>query len=150
MTAHKVLNGDLSRVLFLTAMFLVEGIPYALLIGTYLITLKKHYSYSEIGIIQICSLAIPLKIVFSTWIQNLSCKILGVKKSWIIPTTLLISILFITLGYTIHVIHQEKRYYLLTFIFSLIMMCIGVHEIALSSWSISLLKKENILKSILS
>ena len=144
MAHQKVLDGDLSRILFLTAMFLVEGIPYALLVTNYLISLKKHYSYSEIGIIQMSSFAIPLKVVFSTWIQGWSWRFFNVKKSWIIPTTLLISILFISLGFSVHLIHQEKRYYLLTFIFSLIMVWIGIHEIALSSWSISLLKKENI------
>lgn len=90
------------------------------------------------------SFAIPCKIIFSTMVQNWNWKLFGEKKSWIIPTSIWIGVIFIYLGFSINSIHTEKKYYMLTFLFSLIMMCMGIHEIALSSWSISLLKKENI------
>lgn len=54
------------------------------------ILFKKYLSYSEVGLIMMCTTPFSLKVLWSPFVDIYYSKRIGKRKSWIIPTQLIV------------------------------------------------------------
>lgn len=139
-----IFNGDGTRIFYLMMLYLAQGIPYSFFLFSFPLILKNHLNFTELGIISWCSFAIPLKIIFTPIVQSKYISSIGKRKTWIIPTNMLIGLIMIYMGSKVDDILANKQVYFLAALCTAVMLAAGIQDIALASWGISLLKKENI------
>ena len=86
---HKFLSGDASRLMLLVLLYIVQGIAFGYTMTTLPVILKKHFTYTEIGIISFCSVSYNIKFLFSPLVDTKYFKNIGKRRSWIIPVQLI-------------------------------------------------------------
>lgn len=92
--------GGLSRrdkhaMYLLVALYLLQGIPLGLAMGSVPYLLRSKLSYSQIGIFTLCTYPYSLKLLWSPVVDSIYFKGLGRRKSWIVPVqTIVGSMLF--------------------------------------------------------
>ena len=82
---------DSLRLLFLILLYSAQGFAFGFLDVTMPVFLKRHFTYSEIGIISWSCLPFSVKFLFAPFVDTYFFKWLGKKRSWIVPTQLLIA-----------------------------------------------------------
>jgi hypothetical protein len=137
------LKGDVSRLLFLTILYLIQGVSFGFLMNTLPIMLKKNFDYTSIGIISFCSFPYNIKFLFSPIVDTKYFKMLGKRRSWIIPTQILAGVVMYYLADNIYSLIEEKRVYSITFAFGMIFFCCALQDISVDGWSVTMVKDEN-------
>ena len=86
----KLFKGDGLRFLFLALLYIVQGFAMGFLWITMPIILKKKFTYSEIGVISWWCIPYTIKFLFAPFVDTYFIKLLGKKRSWILPTQILL------------------------------------------------------------
>ena len=76
-----------------------QGIPLGFFLSTVPVLFKQYISYTELGVIMMCTLPFSLKVLWSPIVEFYQLlPFLGKRKSWIIPTQLIMSITLLWLS----------------------------------------------------
>jgi PAT family acetyl-CoA transporter-like MFS transporter 1 len=126
---------EISLLVFL---YFLQGLVFGLLLETIQLNLKSSFSYSEIGIYLMCSYPFSLKILWSPIVDTYYFNRLGLRKTWIIISQLISSLILIYLSNTIEEMIKEKQIYLLGTICFILVFCISIQDIAVDGWALSL------------
>ena len=89
---------DRQRFLVLVLLYLLQGIPLGLAMGSVPYLLKEHLSYGEIGIFSLASYPYSLKLLWSPIVDACYNKSFGRRKSWIVPIQAVSGLVLIWLG----------------------------------------------------
>ncbi|KAK9763505.1 hypothetical protein K7432_009748 [Basidiobolus ranarum] len=140
-------KSDAGNITLLIILYLLQGIPVGLTLGSIPFLLKSKMSYSQIGIFSLAGYPYSLKLLWSPVVDSIYSKTIGRRKTWIVPIQLITSAMFFWLGANIESLMNEMdevKVYGLTFIFfSLILLC-ATQDIAVDGWALTLLSKENL------
>lgn len=139
----KWFSGDASRLLYLFLLYVIQGVAWGFLADTIPIMLKRHFDYTEIGIISFCSIGYDFKCFFSPLVDTKYFKFLGKRRSWILPTQILCGLSMIYLADAITEYVDEKRIFTITVCFGLVFTCLAFQDISVDGWSITMVKEEN-------
>ncbi|CAI2367837.1 unnamed protein product [Moneuplotes crassus] len=136
------LNGDQYRLFILLIIYIIQGIPVGFLLGTMRIILKKHYSYTDVGILTFSSIPFKIKFLMAPVVDSVYWSSLGKRRTWIIPTQLLAAIFFVTMD--IDMIVTNYSVYVVTFAFGVIFLCLALQDIAADAWAVTIVKEESL------
>lgn len=76
---------DRRNFLLLISLYFLQGIPMGLAMGSVPIILKKHLSYSQVGVFSLAAYPYSLKLLWSPIVDAVWSPVLGRRKSWILP-----------------------------------------------------------------
>lgn len=105
--------------------------------------LKKHFTYSELGIISLCSFPYYTKPLIAPIVDGKYIKWFGKRKTWIVSTQILTGLSMLFLAANIDEFVESRRVYTIAITFSVIMFCLSVQDIAIDGWCITMVKEEN-------
>lgn len=134
----------------LVLLYFLQGIPMGLATGSVPFLLKKHMSYSEIGIFSFAGYPYSLKLLWSPIVDAVWTPRLGRRKSWILPIQLLSGIGMLVLGARADAMMDSAGkpggttvWGFTGWWFFLVLMC-ATQDIAVDGWALTLLSPSNI------
>ncbi|KAK9718591.1 hypothetical protein K7432_005393 [Basidiobolus ranarum] len=141
------LSSDAGNITLLIVLYLLQGIPVGLTLGSIPFLLKSKMSYSQMGIFSLAGYPYSLKLLWSPLVDSIYSKTIGRRKTWIVPIQLITSALFFWLGANVDGLMSEVdevKVYSLTFIFFFLILLCATQDIAVDGWALTLLSKENL------
>ena len=90
-----------------------------------------------------CTLPFSLKVLWSPLVDLYYIPKFGRRKSWIVPTQLIMSGLLFYLQGSVEKLIEEKNVYLLTFLFTFFIFVVTCQDIAVDSWAVEMLHSDN-------
>jgi MFS transporter, PAT family, solute carrier family 33 (acetyl-CoA transportor), member 1 len=77
---------ELPKMMLLVILYSFQGLGFGMFFSTVPIIFKKDLSYSEIGVLMLCTLPFSLKVLWSPAVEFNYSEKFGKRKSWIVPT----------------------------------------------------------------
>ncbi|TDL28917.1 MFS general substrate transporter [Rickenella mellea] len=137
---------DKSALALLIVLYLIQGVPLGLALGSVPFLLREHLSYSQLGVFALSAYPYSLKLLWSPIVDSIFFQGVGRRKSWIIPMQLIIGSLMLWIASNVQVLIDEPtdHVYLLTFIFTSLVFFSATQDIAVDGWALTLLSEENL------
>lgn len=139
----RCLNGDLNKIMTLISLYIIQGAAFGFFGMTLPVMMKQHFTYTEIGIISLCTMGFKFKFLFAFIVDTKYIDSIGKRKTWIIPSQIIAAIVMIYLGNNINSLIDERAIYTITGWFSLIFFALSIQDIAVDAWALTIVKKEN-------
>ncbi len=134
----------------LVLLYFLQGIPLGLATGSVPFLLKRHLSYSEIGVFTLASYPYSLKLLWSPIVDAMWSPKVGRRKSWILPIQLLSGVGMLWLGSEVDGMMESMGkpdgpsvWNFTRWWFFLVLMC-ATQDIAVDGWALTLLSPGNI------
>eukprot|EP00347_Sterkiella_histriomuscorum_P017778 403348030 len=134
----------------------IQGLPIGLFLSSVPILFKKYLSYSDIGLIMMCTMPFSLKVLWSPFVDVYYSKRIGKRKSWIIPTQLIVryssqmsqtlsklSMFLFYMSGTLETMLMNKEIFMVTVLFTIMIFIITCQDIAVDSWAVEILHENN-------
>ena len=139
----KFLGGDAFRIAFLTILYMVQGIWFGFLGNTLPVRFKKTFDYAEIGTISWWFLPYSFKFILAPLVDTIYSKWIGKRRTWIIPTQLIMWGIVYYFSYYLKDLIEEKSIFLITIWFTIILWCWALQDISIDGWWVTIVKQEN-------
>jgi hypothetical protein len=78
-------HADRRNFLLLVLLYFLQGLPMGLALGSLPLMLKRHVSYTQMGVFSLASYPYSLKLLWSPIVDALWSPVVGRRKSWILP-----------------------------------------------------------------
>lgn len=131
-------SSKLSKSSLLIFLYFLQGLVIGIVLETMPMNLKKNFHYKEIGFFLMCSYPFSLKILWSFIIDTYYFKKFGLRKTWIILTQSISSLIFFYMSFNIEQIILEKKILFLSVMCFVLIFCIATQDIAVDGWALSL------------
>ncbi|EKM60709.1 uncharacterized protein PHACADRAFT_246782 [Phanerochaete carnosa HHB-10118-sp] len=130
----------------LTILYLIQGFPLGLALGSLPFLLREHLSYSQLAVFSLSSYPYSLKLLWSPIVDSLFFPSVGRRKSWIIPMQLVIGTLMfvISLNAEEFMNNPAEHIYALSAAFTTLVTLSATQDIAVDGWALTLLSQENL------
>ncbi|KAI9349154.1 acetyl-coenzyme A transporter 1-domain-containing protein [Obelidium mucronatum] len=144
----KGIQDELGDFVLLVVLYLLQGIPLGLVMGSVPFLLKSKLSYADIALFSLSSYPYSLKLLWSPIVDSIYNKSVGRRKSWIVPIQAITGIFLIILSQSIdsYVSVESTEAVPVTFLAitfaSLVFLC-ATQDIAVDGWALTLLTEEN-------
>lgn len=137
---------DKRAMVLLVILYLIQGVPLGLAIGSVPFILRDHLSYSQLGIFALSNYPYSLKLLWSPLVDSIFFQSVGRRKSWIIPMQLIIGSLMVYIASNADRLfeHPADNIYELTFLFTSLVFFSATQDIAVDGWALTLLSQENL------
>lgn len=140
-------RADAASAGLLVVLYLLQGIPLGLVFGSVPFLLKSKASYSALATFSLASYPYSLKLFWSPFVDTFYLNWLGRRKTWIVPTQLIISAFFLWLSLTGWIdsvlAADDVPVATITVVFFLLVVVAATQDIAVDGWAVSLLSEEN-------
>jgi hypothetical protein len=134
---------DFGNCLILIAMYALQGAVIGLVSTTFPIILKKTFSFKEISLFNLAAYPYSLKFFWSPFVDSYFSNWVGKRKTWIIPVQIIAGVFMIFISGEIESMLIEGKIYQLTISMFFLYLLYATQDIAVDSWAIELLSKEN-------
>mmetsp|Transcript_18733 Transcript_18733/g.30597 ORF Transcript_18733/g.30597 Transcript_18733/m.30597 type:complete len:515 (+) Transcript_18733:249-1793(+) len=143
------LQGDYLNVAILLFLYTLQGVPLGLSQTMDLLLQEKKLSYDEQGVFNSVSWPYSLKILWAPIVDTIFIKTFGRRKSWLVPTQLLIGILLLVTPSILDSLLGEDgsgkpKVFELTALFFVFYLLAATQDIALDGWAVTMLSRRNI------
>jgi MFS family permease len=137
---------DQRGMALLIILYLIQGVPVGLALGSVPFILREHLSYSQLGVFALSSYPYSLKLLWSPVVDSLFVPSIGRRKSWIIPMQVILGSLMLYISINVQKLldEPEQNIYELTAIFMLLVLVSATQDIAVDGWALTLLSPENL------
>ncbi|KAG6381373.1 acetyl-coenzyme A transporter 1-domain-containing protein [Boletus reticuloceps] len=137
---------DRKAMTLLIVLYLIQGVPLGLALGSVPFILREHLSYSQLGVFALSNYPYSLKLLWSPIIDSTFFPSVGRRKSWIIPMQLIIGSLMLYISANVDRLfeHPADNVYELTFVFTSLVFFSATQDIAVDGWALTLLSQENL------
>ncbi|EMD41540.1 hypothetical protein CERSUDRAFT_79154 [Gelatoporia subvermispora B] len=137
---------DKRAIALLIILYLIQGFPLGLAMGSIPFILRDHLSYSELGTFSIAGWPYSLKLFWSPIVDSVFLPSLGRRKSWIIPMQLIIGTIMLGIAYNAEELMSNpgEHLYLLTMAFTSLVVFSATQDIAVDGWALTLLSEESL------
>ena len=135
----KMFFKELPKMIVLVILYSFQGLPLGFFLSSVPIIFKKYLTYSQIGEIMLCTMPFSFKVLWSPFVEFYHFKSVGKRKSWIIPTQLIMCAILFYLQQNLEslLIAQEVNFVALTLTF--FVFIITCQDIAVDSWAVEML-----------
>ncbi|RXW17422.1 hypothetical protein EST38_g8445 [Candolleomyces aberdarensis] len=135
---------DKRSMVLLCVLYLIQGVPLGLALGSVPFLLKEHLSYSQLATFALSSYPYSLKLLWSPIVDSLFFKSIGRRKSWIIPMQLIVGSLMLYISLNVEKLLQDPARHLteLTVIFTSLVTLSATQDIAVDGWALTLLSQD--------
>ncbi|KAJ3804677.1 acetyl-coenzyme A transporter 1 [Lentinula lateritia] len=137
---------DKRAMVLLCVLYLIQGVPLGLALGSVPFLLKDHLSYSQLATFALSSYPYSLKLLWSPIVDSIFSPYIGRRKSWIIPMQLTVGsvMLYMSLNVQRLMDNPENHVNELTFVFTSLVLISATQDIAVDGWALTLLSHENL------
>jgi len=137
---------DKRAITLLIILYLIQGFPLGLALGSIPFILREHLSYSELAVFSLSSYPYSFKLLWSPIVDSLFIRSLGRRKSWIIPMQLIIGIIMLAISFNAEELMKNPgdHLYVLTAAFTGLVLFSATQDIAVDGWALTLLSEENL------
>ncbi|KAK7468607.1 hypothetical protein VKT23_003111 [Stygiomarasmius scandens] len=137
---------DKRAMVLLCVLYLIQGVPLGLALGSVPFLLKEHLSYSQLATFALSSYPYSLKLLWSPIVDSVFLPSLGRRKSWIIPMQLTVGTLMLYISLNVQRLMENPGDYVyeLTFVFTSLVFISATQDIAVDGWALTLLSHENL------
>ncbi|CDO70928.1 hypothetical protein BN946_scf184829.g36 [Trametes cinnabarina] len=137
---------DKHAIVLLIVLYLIQGFPLGLALGSIPFILREHLSYSEIAVFSLCGYPYSLKLLWSPIVDSVFFPSIGRRKSWIIPMQLVIGTIMLAMSYYSEELMSNpgKHLYTLSAAFFSLVFFSATQDIAVDGWALTLLSEENL------
>ncbi|THH15834.1 hypothetical protein EW146_g4704 [Bondarzewia mesenterica] len=145
--AKSTLTGeDKKAMALLSILYLIQGVPIGLALGSVPFLLREHLSYSQLAIFALSSYPYSLKLLWSPIVDSVFITSVGRRKSWIIPMQSIIGSLMLYISFNVDKLMEAPgdHVYMLTFVFTSLVLIAATQDIAVDGWALTLLSQENL------
>nr|VWO97734.1 N/A [Ganoderma boninense] len=127
---------DKQAIVLLIILYLIQGFPLGLALGSVPFILREHLSYSELAVFSLSGYPYSLKLFWSPIVDSVFFRSIGRRKSWIIPMQLIIGTTMLVISFKA----EELR----IFAFTSLVLFSATQDIAVDGWALTLLSEENL------
>ncbi|KAL4068251.1 acetyl-coenzyme A transporter 1-domain-containing protein [Scleroderma yunnanense] len=144
--SRAILARDKRAMALLIILYLIQGIPLGLALGSIPFILRDHLSYSQLGIFALSNYPYSLKLLWSPLVDSTFIPSIGRRKSWIIPMQLIIGSMMLYIAANAERLfeHPADNVHELTFVFTSLVFFSATQDIAVDGWALTLLSQENL------
>ncbi|CAL1696730.1 unnamed protein product [Somion occarium] len=145
--AHKPMSAkDKRAIILLVILYLIQGFPLGLALGSVPFLLREHLSYSQLAIFSLASYPYSLKIFWSPIVDSWFLPSIGRRKSWILPMQLIIGSVMLLISFRSeeYINHPAEHIYGLSVAFTALVTFSATQDIAVDGWALTLLSEENL------
>ncbi|KAF8491293.1 acetyl-coenzyme A transporter 1-domain-containing protein [Gautieria morchelliformis] len=137
---------DKQGMALLSVLYLIQGVPIGLALGSIPFILRSHLSYSQIGIFALSGYPYSLKLIWSPIVDSIFFRKIGRRKSWIVPMQLIIGSLMLWIAHHSEELMDSPESHLgrLTVVFTMLVFFAATQDIAVDGWALTLLSPENV------
>lgn len=133
------------NAVLLVILYMIQGVPLGLSMGSMPFLLQNKMSYTKIGIFTLAGYPYSFKLLWSPIVDTLYTRRLGQRKSWILPLQLMSAYLMIMhSGWVEHMLYQEENAVNVTFYFFVLVLFAATQDIAVDGWALTLLSRKNV------
>ena len=130
----------LSRLLLLLMLYMLQGVPFAMLQQSLPALLARSLSFGDLGILSFAMLPFALKVMLAPAVDILWWKRFGRRRSWVVPCTAATAVLWLVLSLTIEecmAAHATGQ--LSTALFAIILL-LSAQDAAVDAWALELIE----------
>ncbi|KII94436.1 hypothetical protein PLICRDRAFT_88660 [Plicaturopsis crispa FD-325 SS-3] len=137
---------DKKAMVLLSVLYLIQGVPIGLALGSVPFILREHLSYSQLAIFALSSYPYSLKLLWSPIVDSVFFQSIGRRKSWIIPIQFVIGMLMLYISLNVQKLLDDpgNNIHELTVIFTSLVLFSATQDIAVDGWALTLLSPENL------
>ncbi|EIW65052.1 MFS general substrate transporter [Trametes versicolor FP-101664 SS1] len=132
---------DKRAIVLLIILYLIQGFPLGLALGSIPFILREHLSYSEIAVFSLAGYPYSLKLLWSPIVDSKFFPSIGRRKSWIIPMQLIIGSIMLAMAYHAEELMTNPGQHLYTLSAAFTSL---VFFSATQGWALTLLSEENL------
>ncbi|KAG7090807.1 hypothetical protein E1B28_009891 [Marasmius oreades] len=137
---------DKKAMVLLCVLYLIQGVPLGLALGSVPFLLKDHLSYSQLATFALSGYPYSLKLLWSPIVDSVFLPSIGRRKSWIIPMQLIVGTLMLYIAVNVPRLMEDpsNHVYELTSVFTSLVFISATQDIAVDGWALTLLSHENL------
>ncbi|KAF9454985.1 hypothetical protein P691DRAFT_654525 [Macrolepiota fuliginosa MF-IS2] len=141
---------DKRAMVLLCVLYLIQGVPLGLALGSVPFLLKEHLSYSQLATFALSSYPYSLKLLWSPIVDSVFFKSVGRRKSWIIPMQLIVGTLMLYISMNVQKLLDDPANNVteLTVIFTSLVLLSATQETLGDShtvgWALTLLSQDSL------
>ncbi|XP_051873257.1 acetyl-coenzyme A transporter 1 [Pristis pectinata] len=146
---NTVLKNDLSNILLLLFLYVLQGIPLGVAGSIPLILQSKNVSYSDQAIYSFVFWPFSLKLLWAPLVDAAYFPNFGRRKSWLVPTQYFLGLFMLFLSFEVDELlksdeHTSPNIVKLTAVFFMFGFLAATQDIAVDGWALTMLSKENV------
>jgi hypothetical protein len=130
---------ELPKIGLLVILYAFQGLSFGMFLHTIPMLFKKDLTYSEIGVIMLCTTPFSFKILWSPVVEFYYSPSFGKRKSWIVPTQILMTVILYYISLTLEAMLVAKEVYMLATVLTVFIFVITCQDIAVDAWAIEML-----------
>ena len=127
----------------MVTLYSFQGLPLGFFLSTIPILFKKYLTYTEIGQIMVCTMPFSFKVLYSPFVEFYHIPAFGKRRSWIIPTQLVLCAMLYYMQAHLEVMLETKQVTSLSYMLLFLIFVITVQDIAVDCWAIEMLHPKN-------
>ncbi|KAJ3490155.1 hypothetical protein NLI96_g1649 [Meripilus lineatus] len=137
---------DKRAIALLVVLYLIQGFPLGLALGSVPFLLREHLSYSQLATFSLASYPYSLKLLWSPIVDSYFYRKLGRRKSWILPMQIVIGSTMLALSFNAEEFMENPadHIYALSAAFTALVTFSATQDIAVDGWALTLLSEENL------
>ncbi|KAI0078492.1 MFS general substrate transporter [Panus rudis PR-1116 ss-1] len=135
---------DKRAILLLVILYLIQGFPLGLALGSIPFLLREHLSYSQLAIFSLASYPYSLKLLWSPVVDSYFFPSIGRRKSWILPMQLIIGTIMLLISFNSEEFmnNPADHIYALSAAFTALVTFSATQDIAVDGWALTLLSED--------
>ncbi|CAA7259985.1 unnamed protein product [Cyclocybe aegerita] len=135
---------DRRGMVLLCVLYLLQGIPLGLALGSVPFLLKEHLSYSQLATFALSSYPYSLKLLWSPIVDSIFFKSFGRRKSWIVPMQIIVGSLMMYISFNVKRLMEDPAHNVieLTTVFTMLVTFSATQDIAVDGWALTLLSHD--------
>ncbi|KAJ6574665.1 MFS general substrate transporter [Mycena capillaripes] len=139
--AHSLTSEDKRAMVLLCVLYLIQGVPLGLALGSIPFILRENLSYSQLATFALSGYPYSLKLLWSPIVDAVFFASVGRRKSWIIPMQIIVGSIMLYLSLNVQVLMDDPSNHVtqLTFLFTSL-----VFFSATQGWALTLLSHESL------
>lgn len=140
------LSGESRNIALLLLLYTLQGIPMGLSAVLPLILKERGVSYSDLATFSLNSYPFSLKLLWAPIVDVAYFKTVGLRKTWLVPTQLLIGVMMLGMSLALDdlLFVEKPAVGTLTVIFFFLYLLCATQDIAVDGWALTMLRPENV------
>ncbi|CRL01967.1 CLUMA_CG015131, isoform A [Clunio marinus] len=143
------LKGDYGNVIILLFLYMLQGIPLGISSAVPILLQNRGVSYAEQAGFTFAFYPFTMKILWAPIVDSVYIKAFGRRKSWLVPTQILIGIFMIFLSQNVNDwlgdgSTKGPQMFLLTAVFFVLWFLTATQDVAVDGWALTMLRRENV------
>jgi PAT family acetyl-CoA transporter-like MFS transporter 1 len=139
-------KSDKSSIIWLLILYTLQGVPLGMSAVFPLLLKERGASYADLALFSISAWPFALKLLWAPIVDGTNFPGVGRRKSWLVPSQLLIGILmyYLSLRYENLLSSGDSGIQEFTGIFFALYFLAATQDIAVDGWALTMLSKDNV------